>query len=140
LLPLYVDVEAQVMACMLSPLNIRNHVKNDLIIRILLDDEVVEWDRSFVELKCGSSNAWTLCVVVGWVENFNTMFYFPFGIQCIQSFPSYCISYWRPHHSTLATYLMNHLHLDIQFSFILTLVGKIIPCTHCYCPLWSLLQ
>jgi hypothetical protein len=42
LLPLYVKIEAQVMFCMLSPPNIRKHVKYDPIVKALLDDEVVK--------------------------------------------------------------------------------------------------
>jgi len=34
------------MACILSLHSIRNHVKYDVIVRALFDDEDVEWSRS----------------------------------------------------------------------------------------------
>ncbi len=38
LLPLYAEVEAQVMTYLLSPCNIKNHVRYDYDVRVLLDD------------------------------------------------------------------------------------------------------
>jgi hypothetical protein len=37
LLPLYVEVEAQVMNYVLSPCNIKNHVRYDHDVRVILD-------------------------------------------------------------------------------------------------------
>jgi hypothetical protein len=42
LLPLYVEVEAQVMASMISPPSIKKHVRYDLFVRFLVDDEAIE--------------------------------------------------------------------------------------------------
>ncbi len=42
LLPLYVEVEAQVMASMISPPNITKHVRYDPFVRSLVDDEAIE--------------------------------------------------------------------------------------------------
>ncbi len=130
LLP-YVKIEAQVMFCMLSPPSIRNHVKYDPIVKALLDNEAVKWGRScLLNLKVDHWVPKPFMWSYGWVESSNTIFYYPLGIQSIQYLPSYCMSRWRHHHSILVTFLMDELHLDILSSFLLTLVGKIIHCTH----------
>ncbi len=48
LLHLYVEAKIQVMACMLSPHNIKNHVKYDHVVRTLFDDEVMEQNKSYL--------------------------------------------------------------------------------------------
>jgi hypothetical protein len=42
MLPSYVKAEAKVMASMISPPNIKNHVRYDPSIRSLIDDEAIK--------------------------------------------------------------------------------------------------
>jgi hypothetical protein len=42
MLPSYVEVQARVMACMVSPPNIRKNVRYDLSVRFLIDDVALE--------------------------------------------------------------------------------------------------
>jgi hypothetical protein len=41
LLPLYAEAKAHITDSMLSPPNIKNHIKYDSIVRVLINDEVV---------------------------------------------------------------------------------------------------
>ncbi len=42
MLPSYVEAKIQVMACILSPHNIKHHVMYDHVVRALLDDEAMD--------------------------------------------------------------------------------------------------
>jgi hypothetical protein len=48
LLPLYAEAQAQVMARMVSPPNIRKNVRYDPSIRSLVDDEAFKWSRFYL--------------------------------------------------------------------------------------------
>jgi hypothetical protein len=41
LLPLYIETQAQFMACLVSPPSIKKNVRYDLFIRSLIDDEAL---------------------------------------------------------------------------------------------------
>jgi hypothetical protein len=72
------------MACMLSLPNIRNHVRCDLVVKVILDDEAMEWSKSYllnsrVNRGVHEPFVWSY----GWVDNSNEVLYYPLDVQCI---------------------------------------------------------